>query len=441
MTNETTPDPLTELKPCPFCGEKEPRIYVHNNGFREVQCSCGINSIGVSFWNERADLATRTPAREDGGEEAAAALAWFNERTEYAVKHPQQIKHIKTIRNALISMPDWEPVETAPKDGTHILVQNRNNIGQPPTVAHWHEDGWYLSVNRNEADADCGLPPTHWRHIETRTALTAKPLPEDRVECCHQISVKVPSTVALHYNAPGREKRTDVSIDACLFVEIQGLWALGIETTGCCCGHNGKAPAYIGVSESFCEKMKNLGYSRQHNPMPEGDKNIFVPKTIRPALYAPEDRVEIIAALDEIERAAELAANRTHDTGLRTTVNGLLPLTIMKVVQFCRAALSEPVALHITEMSDEDFNAIMDSEVGKVAVRGVDESLRVEHDGNAAVSKTAEGGSIPPACAIPADVIERVAKALEKFLGGYRSISLHDDAEQALQALAPFRKV
>jgi hypothetical protein len=38
-------------------------------------------------------------------------------------------------------------------------------------------------------------------------------------------------------------------------------------------------------------------------------------------------------------------------------------------------------------------------------------------------------------------VIERVAKALEKFLGGYRSISLHDDAEQALQALAPFRKV
>lgn len=56
----------------------------------------------------------------------------------------------------------WQPMATAPKDGTHILATNGRN---EPTTVHWHVDGWYLSVNLMEAHADYTAnwgAPTIW---------------------------------------------------------------------------------------------------------------------------------------------------------------------------------------------------------------------------------------------------------------------------------------
>ncbi len=65
------------------------------------------------------------------------------------------------------SLLKWNPIDTAPKDGTHILVMlagdadfNRN----PPTVAHWFDGGWWPSV------CTCGehqlsLSPIKWKSI------------------------------------------------------------------------------------------------------------------------------------------------------------------------------------------------------------------------------------------------------------------------------------
>lgn len=72
-------------------------------------------------------------------------------------------------------MSDWQPIETAPKDGTHVLV---GTFPEAPgivsrTVAHWFdsrsfgaksgEAGWALSVNYDGEHSGHGVAaPTHW---------------------------------------------------------------------------------------------------------------------------------------------------------------------------------------------------------------------------------------------------------------------------------------
>lgn len=95
----------------------------------------------------------------------------------------------------------------------------------------------------------------------------------------NQVILNVPETVTLRMNRPEREKRNSVCIDACLEVEIRGLWTMGIATTGCCCGHN-KVPAYIGVEEEFIPRMMELGYRVRKNPLYPDREDSFIPKTI-----------------------------------------------------------------------------------------------------------------------------------------------------------------
>lgn len=56
--------------------------------------------------------------------------------------------------------------------------------------------------------------------------------------------------------------RDTTCIDCCLSEEIQSLWAQGITTLGCCCGHN-KLPGYIQVLESDAGRMRALGYEQR----------------------------------------------------------------------------------------------------------------------------------------------------------------------------------
>ena len=77
-----------------------------------------------------------------------------------------------------------------------------------------------------------------------------------------------------------------ISVDECLADEIQAIWAKGIRTNGCCCGHNGQAPPYIGVFEEDIEKMRALGYKwpdEWRPPRQAGTRHhehAFVPKSV-----------------------------------------------------------------------------------------------------------------------------------------------------------------
>lgn len=79
----------------------------------------------------------------------------------------------------------------------------------------------------------------------------------------------------------GREEGSanhTICVDACLKDEILDLWAKGIRTTGCCCGHN-KVPGYIGVVDQDIPRMLAMGYEVQPNEMYSERKDSFKPKS------------------------------------------------------------------------------------------------------------------------------------------------------------------
>lgn len=91
---------------------------------------------------------------------------------------------------------DWQPIETAPKDGTEILlwsgVEDRSKDG--PTIGHWatdeecavyvgdcggecrcpeydHNDPWWLSW---DGGFTAEHPPTHWMPLPPPPTLSTK---------------------------------------------------------------------------------------------------------------------------------------------------------------------------------------------------------------------------------------------------------------------------
>ena len=64
-------------------------------------------------------------------------------------------------------MSEWQPIETAPKDGTNILLTN----GRQGVCGYWGE--WRQSAFLRQRDnwcsywlvQECGTQPTHWMSL------------------------------------------------------------------------------------------------------------------------------------------------------------------------------------------------------------------------------------------------------------------------------------
>ena len=93
----------------------------------------------------------------------------------------------------------------------------------------------------------------------------------------NQVTVRIPDNIDIPYNSPEQPLRETVCLDVCLAGEIKSLWANGIVTTGCCCGHN-RTIGYIGVVSEYIPQMKALGYRAILNPQYPDDKSHFLPK-------------------------------------------------------------------------------------------------------------------------------------------------------------------
>lgn len=70
-------------------------------------------------------------------------------------------------------MTDWQPIETAPKDGTVILLYSPQFKKLPYVVSYWiqygRSDGWVATFDTPECDGPpslWGLRFTHWKNIE-----------------------------------------------------------------------------------------------------------------------------------------------------------------------------------------------------------------------------------------------------------------------------------
>jgi hypothetical protein len=60
-----------------------------------------------------------------------------------------------------------------------------------------------------------------------------------------------------------------LSIDSCIVENIKSLWRKGIETSGCCCGHNIER-AWVTVHQAWYEDMFKLGYEQKPVDVKDG---------------------------------------------------------------------------------------------------------------------------------------------------------------------------
>ncbi len=85
--------------------------------------------------------------------------------------------------------------------------------------------------------------------------------------------------------SPERKRRireglsSGVCIDVCIVHLIKELWDKGVETTGCCCGHN-TMNAWVGVHQAWYIDMFKLGYKQRPvevvNGRPQGLYTFFL---------------------------------------------------------------------------------------------------------------------------------------------------------------------
>lgn len=103
---------------------------------------------------------------------------------------------------------------------------------------------------------------------------------------CQCINIEIGSyDNQVELSPPRWSSKDKICVDRCLSDEIQRLWGFGVQTTGCCCGHN-KNDGFIGVVDSDIWKMKSLGYKVHFNPMRPKDEDSFTP-----LMYNQWDRI------------------------------------------------------------------------------------------------------------------------------------------------------
>lgn len=59
---------------------------------------------------------------------------------------------------------EWQDIETAPKDGTDVLLYRTHWSRAVPVVAGWFEDAWYTFDHDGEKVPELG-GITHWQPL------------------------------------------------------------------------------------------------------------------------------------------------------------------------------------------------------------------------------------------------------------------------------------
>lgn len=61
---------------------------------------------------------------------------------------------------------NWEPIETAPKDGSEIILADRygsySGFWHDGSQNYWKKEGWYVESDRSNLLTARPLKPKHW---------------------------------------------------------------------------------------------------------------------------------------------------------------------------------------------------------------------------------------------------------------------------------------
>lgn len=109
-------------------------------------------------------------------------------------------------------------------------------------------------MQRSEASASEPQTPASGMALQNKSE---GGVPAQKVDVCPYTHVEF-GTYTNHISVKSPEDKW-ICVDACMAVELQQIWAKGVLTLECCCGH-GKQPGYIAVKDESRCIMDELGY-------------------------------------------------------------------------------------------------------------------------------------------------------------------------------------
>jgi hypothetical protein len=100
------------------------------------------------------------------------------------------------------------------------------------------------------------------RYTCTCNAEQAQKIGGDLYVFGRQTTIELPAWSRDRKHRLQESMNTAVSIDTCIVEAIEQLWDKGIETTGCCCGHN-YMRGWVSVHPDDYAAMFELGYEQR----------------------------------------------------------------------------------------------------------------------------------------------------------------------------------
>jgi hypothetical protein len=85
---------------------------------------------------------------------------------------------------------------------------------------------------------------------------------KDNYVYSRQVVLDLPTWSKAYESRIANNYPPNVSVDSCIADAIKELWRIGIETTGCCCGHCVEK-AWVSVDPSNYISMHELGYEQR----------------------------------------------------------------------------------------------------------------------------------------------------------------------------------
>lgn len=277
------PNYRDDARPCERCDDGRPIAQVTRlNGTEAASCfGCGHtgpfsnNMAGAVFaWNSEQSIIAATPSKRRAAMTDHTMLI-ERARRQASKEDPLTCELILSLADAI------ESLEADVHNARLAALENKR-------LAEADRDA--LEASQAEADARPCMCKSY----------------DDRQK--RSVLVELPE----HMEAERARRIRDlggpiVAIDACIIGEIRDVWAAGITTTGCCCGHNqpGIFP-FIGVVDEDIPRMKAMGYEVQPNHLDLTREDSFKPKSIIP--IAADARVQ-----KAVERCAQIVDDKAHD--------------------------------------------------------------------------------------------------------------------------------